>query len=159
MAFRKETMQSQIGAVIAAGNPTDRPIVTMFMQSGPHPATFAMFGAVGGLIGAALIDTYFFTVTEQAVLIHNASGMSSRPKSLAYAFPHAEAGARIVDLKIAKAWSSLYFHLPEKQKPTRFRFARPWRPDAEWAATFLTNARMAGGAHYPPPPPSAPMYG
>ncbi|MGW1997105.1 hypothetical protein [Embleya sp. NPDC001921] len=162
MAVRKATMQAQITEAVAAANPGDQPLSTMFVVRGPNPMLFALFGAIGALIGASMSDYYFLTVTRQGVMFHRASALSSRPKELAYALTHAQAGALLSDLKINATWSRMYFLFPGRDKPAKLNFPRPWRTEGEWIFRFLTDAYAASGAPQQPygaqvPPQYAPQ--
>lgn len=162
MAVRKATMQGQIAEAVAAANPGDQPLSTMFVVRGPNPMLFALFGAIGALIGASMSDYYFLTVTRQGVMFHRASALSSRPKELAYALTHAQAGALLSDLKINTTWSRMFFLFPGKDKPAKLNFPRPWRTEGEWIFRFLTDAYAASVAPQQPygapvPPQYAPQ--
>ncbi|MFE5329487.1 hypothetical protein ACFRCG_24170 [Embleya sp. NPDC056575] len=145
MAMRKATMQRQVAEVVAAAVPGDEPLCTMFVVRGPNPMLFALFGGIGALIGASMSDYYFFTVTRQGVLFHRASSLSSRPKEVAYALTHAQAGALLSGLETKTTWSRMFFHFPGKDKPAKLNFPRPWRTEGEWIFRYLTDAYAASG--------------
>jgi hypothetical protein len=150
MAVRKATMQRQIAEAVTAANPGDQPLATMFVVRGPNPMFFALFGGIGALIGASMSDYYFFTVTQQGVMFHKASALSSRPKEVAYALTHAQAGALLSDLKINATWSRMHFWFPGKDRPAKLNFPRPWRAEGEWIFRFLVDAHAASGAQQQP---------
>ena len=103
MAIRKSTMQEQVTQAIAQINPDDRPIATFHTVTGPSPWLTEQFG----LIAQAFVKYYFFTVTEQAVVIHKAGRVSARPKELVVAIPRHEAGELVSNVKRKMLWSSL----------------------------------------------------
>jgi hypothetical protein len=132
MAIRKSTMQEQVTQAIAQINPGDRPIATFHTVTGPSPWLTEQFG----LIAQAFVKYYFFTVTEQAVVIHKAGRVSARPKELVVAIPRHEAGELVSNVKRKMLWSSLRFQLPGEQKPTRLNISRYWRPELDqWVET------------------------
>ncbi|MFI6583595.1 hypothetical protein [Embleya sp. NPDC050493] len=143
-------MQRQIAEAVAAANPGDQPLATMFVVRGPNPMLFALFGAIGALIGASMSDYYFLTVTRQGVMFHKASALSSRPKEVAYALTHAQAGALVSELKINATWSRMHFWFPGRDRPAKLNFPRPWRAEGEWIFRFLIDAYNASGGQQQP---------
>ncbi|MEU0938201.1 hypothetical protein [Embleya sp. NPDC005971] len=156
MAVRKATMQRQVAEAVAAANPGDQPLATMFVVRGPNPMLFALFGGIGALIGASMSDYYFFTVTQQGVMFHRASALSSRPKEVAYALTHAQAGALLSELKINTTWSRMHFWFPGRDRPAKLNFPRPWRAEGEWIFRFLIDAYTASGGQQQPYAAQAP---
>ncbi|MFI6445123.1 hypothetical protein [Kitasatospora sp. NPDC050543] len=140
MAIRKSTMQEQVAQAIAAIEPTDRPIVTFHTITGPSPW---LMNALG-LIGQLFVKYYFVTLTERVVVVHRASRMSNRPQELLYVVPLEQARVVVSDIKRNPLWSSLRFHFPNEEKPTRLNVARYWRSELDVFVPALTGQRIAG---------------
>jgi hypothetical protein len=139
MAIRKSTMQEQVAQAIAEINPSDRPIVTIHTVTGPSPWLINSLGT----LAQAFVKYYFVTVTEQAVVFHKASRLSSRPKELVAAIPRQEAAGLVSDVRRRTLWSSLRFQLPGQPKPTRLNVARYWRAELDQFVPAVTGVPIS----------------
>ncbi|MYW06527.1 hypothetical protein [Streptomyces sp. SID3343] len=136
MAMRKKTMQKQIAEAVAQANPSDQPIVTMYAVTGSNP----MFMAFLGVIWTLMITQYFFTVTQQAVVIHRASKLTTRPKEVVHVLAHAQAASLISDVRLKSPWSSFRILFPGERETTRLNVPRVWRAELEYALNFMAGA-------------------
>ena len=152
MAILKQTMRAQVAEAIAQVNPQDRPIVTMHTVTGPTPW---LMGALG-VLGMFLVDYYFVTLTEQAVVFHRASRTSNRPKELVFALPRQQVAPLISDARRNSLWSSFRLLIPGHLKPTRFNVHRMWRNELD---TFFAALTMPPGAVSGPGAPGVPYGG
>jgi hypothetical protein len=139
MAIRKSTMQEQVAQAIAEINPSDRPIVTIHTVTGPSPWLINSLGT----LAQAFVKYYFVTVTEQAVVFHKESRLSSRPKELVAAIPRQEAAGLVSDVRRRTLWSSLRFQLPGQPKPTRLNVARYWRAELDQFVPAVTGVPIS----------------
>ncbi|MEV8566585.1 hypothetical protein AB0436_13580 [Streptomyces sp. NPDC051322] len=139
MAIRKATIQQQLTAAIYQANPGDRPLVSVQAIAGPNPSLIGLLG----IIGQAFLTYYFITVTEQAVLIHQANRMSNRPQEIAYALPPAQAMHSVSDIKRGALWSSFRFQLPDQPAPVKMNVHRQWRTEMDHMLNMITGYRPA----------------
>jgi hypothetical protein len=135
MAIRKATMQEQVREAIAQVAPGDRVVVTFNSVTGPSPWLLNFIG----VLSQFLVKYYFITLTEQAVVFHKASRVSSRPKELVFAIPRAQAQTLISKVERNPLWSSFRFHIPNDEKPTRINVARVWRDELDQFVQALTG--------------------
>jgi hypothetical protein len=140
MAFRKKAMQKQIAEAVVQANPSDQPIVTMYSVTGSNPTFMAFLG----IIWTLMITQYFFTVTQQAVVIHRASKMTTRPKEIVHVLAHAQAASLISDVQVRRTWSSFRILFPGDREATRLNVPRVWRAELEYTLNFLASTRTPG---------------
>jgi hypothetical protein len=143
MAFKKETTRQQFSEAIAAElQPGERVLAGGFTVSGPSPMLAAAVGAAGMLLLG--MRSYYMAVTDRRVVMMRASGMSGRPRGLAFADPRA--GVSITKVRSAAVWSHLKYRRPDG-KQMRLNFHRKWRDDMEAIVQSMSDVSAAQPAY------------
>ena len=138
MPIRKSTMQEQVAQAIAQINPSDRPIVTIHTVTGPSPWLMDQLG----LLAQAFVKYYFVTVTEQAVVFHEAGRMTAAPQG-AGGRDTAPRGGRAGQRRQAPGDVELAgFQLPGEAKPTRLNVGRYWRNELDQSVPAVTGQQI-----------------
>lgn len=141
MAIRKATIKRQvIETLMQQAPPGEQFIATIECVTGPSPYIVVALERIPlvGLIVVLVRRYYFITATTTSIVVNRASLFSNRPKEVLVALPLQQ--ANISRIKLARTWSSIYFMMPGKAKPTRLNVSRYWRNELEQVLGAAQNS-------------------
>jgi hypothetical protein len=132
MAIRKATIKQQVITTLSQqAPPGEQFIATIECMTGPSPWLIVLLERIPfvALIVVLMRRYYFVTATNSSIVVNKVSRFSNRPQEILVALPIQQ--TRISRVKLARTWSSIYFLMPGKQKPTRLNVSRYWRNELE----------------------------
>jgi hypothetical protein len=147
MAIRRATQKAQvIQKLQAIAPPGETFIACVHGETGPSPWLNALFDQVP-LLGLAISLTrrfYFFTLTENHVVVNSASRFTNRPGAVVVAFPREDFPA--ARFNRGAVWSKFYVQFPGSSKPARINVHRFWRAELDGLLAAFPAGEVAGAA-------------
>ncbi len=145
MAIRRAKQKAQVIEKLRAISPAgDNFIACVHGETGPSPWLNALFDEVPflGLIVALTRRCYFFTLTDNHVVVNSANRFTNRPGDVVATFPRAQ--FPVSRFKRAAIWSRFYVQFPEGGRPTRINVHRYWRADLDGLSAAFPAGELAG---------------
>ncbi len=145
MAIRKATQKAQVIEKLATFVPAgERYIATVHAETGPSPWLNSLFDQVPllGIIISLTRQFYFFTLTDQAVIVNSANRFTNRPGDVVVVYHRNQVpGSRV---NRAGLWSKFYFQFPNRAKPVRLNVHRYWRTEMDQLVAVFPQEGATG---------------
>jgi hypothetical protein len=145
MAIRRAKQKAQVIEKLRAISPAgDNFIACVHGETGPSPWLNALFDEVPflGLIVSLTRRFYFFTLTDNHVVVNTANRFTNRPGDVVATFPRVQ--FPVSRYKRGAIWSRFYVQFPTANKPTRINVHRYWRADLDGLSAAFPASELAG---------------
>jgi hypothetical protein len=149
MAIRRAKQKAQVIEKLREMSPAgENFIACVHGETGPSPWLNALFDEVPflGLIVSLTRRFYFFTLTDNHVVVNSANRFTNRPGDVVATFPRAYFPAS--RYKRGTVWSRFYVEFPDSARPTRINVHRFWRGELDGLSAAFPAGEVvgAGGA-------------
>jgi hypothetical protein len=149
MAIRRAKQKAQVIEKLREMSPAgENFIACVHGETGPSPWLNALFDEVPflGLIVSLTRRFYFFTLTDNHVVVNSANRFTNRPGDVVATFPRAYFPAS--RYKRGAVWSRFYVEFPDSARPTRINVHRLWRGELDGLSAAFPAGEVvgAGGA-------------